>query len=324
VKARSPKLFIGPMSVNIVDAVIEFANENDCPLGLIPSRRQVDHAGGYVGWTTKSFSEYVRSKTDKVLLQRDHGGEGQGDHDDDGRESYAVDARHFDLIHVDPWKKKTDYAQGLASTIATITTLEKQNPKLRFEVGTEEAIRPTSPSDLMRLLTDLKSALSPAVFSKISYAVIQSGTSLRETHNTGAYDRKRLAEMLAVCAAFGLASKEHNGDYLSTDLIKSKFQAGLDAINIAPEFGKIETETCLSVMSKSDFETFFNLCLACPRWKKWVAADFDPQANRDALVRICGHYVFNEAGFKQMKAKWAGVDATIKGRIKARIGEIVM
>ena len=47
-----PRLFIGPMSKEIVDAVIDFP----WPLGLIPSRRQVDHESGYVnGWVTETF-----------------------------------------------------------------------------------------------------------------------------------------------------------------------------------------------------------------------------------------------------------------------------
>ena len=71
----NPKLFIGPMSKEIVDAVIDYP----APLGLIPSRRQVDHESGYVNrWVTETFCNYVRSKTDKVLLVRDHGGPNQG------------------------------------------------------------------------------------------------------------------------------------------------------------------------------------------------------------------------------------------------------
>jgi hypothetical protein len=64
----SPRLFVGPMSKEIVDAVIDYPE----PLGLIPSRRQVDYESGYVNaWTTETFCNYVRSKTDNVLLVRD-------------------------------------------------------------------------------------------------------------------------------------------------------------------------------------------------------------------------------------------------------------
>ena len=38
------KFFIGPMSKNVVDSIIEFGDG----FGFIPSRRQVDYTGGYV------------------------------------------------------------------------------------------------------------------------------------------------------------------------------------------------------------------------------------------------------------------------------------
>ena len=60
------KYFIGPMSKNVVDAVIEFNGD----FGFIPSRRQVDCNGGYVNdWTTGEFSKYVNGR---VPIQRDH------------------------------------------------------------------------------------------------------------------------------------------------------------------------------------------------------------------------------------------------------------
>ena len=47
------KYGIGAMSLNIIDACIEFANEYNRHLIFIPSRRQVDYIGGYVNnWTT--------------------------------------------------------------------------------------------------------------------------------------------------------------------------------------------------------------------------------------------------------------------------------
>jgi hypothetical protein len=318
------KLFIGPMSVNTVDAVIEFANETAIPLGLIPSRRQVDHDGGYTGFNTESFARYVRERSQNVILQRDHGGEGQGDRPDDGVASYNADAKHFDLVHIDPWKTKKDYASGMKATLDTIEMLEGLNPDLGYEVGTEEAIHPSTADELRQLLDDLKRKLPAGAFAKIKFAVIQSGTSLQETHNTGTYDSSRLGQMIKVCKSHDVLSKEHNGDYLETTLIRQKFTQGLDAINIAPEFGKIETETACEMMGKGkDYDTFFNLCLECPRWRKWVGPDFDPNHNRDELIRICGHYVFNDPRYKQLKRNWRGFDEEAKKRIKNRIREIV-
>ena len=73
---RLPKLYIGPMSRNVVDSVLELSVEEDIDLGFIPSRRQVAINGGYVNnWSTKNFSNYVNSR---VIIQRDHGGPDQG------------------------------------------------------------------------------------------------------------------------------------------------------------------------------------------------------------------------------------------------------
>ena len=90
------------MSKEIVDAVIDYPES----LGLIPSRRQVDHESGYVnGWVTETFCNYVRSKTNKVLLVRDHGGPNQGYKVDNGIESFLIDCQNFDMIHIDPFKR---------------------------------------------------------------------------------------------------------------------------------------------------------------------------------------------------------------------------
>ena len=55
------KFFIGPMSKNIVDAIIEFQLSTSINVGLIPSRRQIEFNGGYCNnWITKEFSEYAK------------------------------------------------------------------------------------------------------------------------------------------------------------------------------------------------------------------------------------------------------------------------
>ena len=133
------KYFIGPMTKNVVDAIVEFCNTTGNKIAFIPSRRQVEWNGGYVNnWTTENFSKYVTT----LPIQRDHGGPGQGASDDDGFESLAYDAKHFQLIHIDPWKKYPRYVDGLEKTIEMINFAYKINPELIFEVGTEQAIRP--------------------------------------------------------------------------------------------------------------------------------------------------------------------------------------
>jgi len=85
---------------------------------LIPSRRQIEWNGGYVNnFTTKDFSEYVKSKSNNIAIQRDHGGPGQGTYEDDGYKSLKYDCKYFDAIHIDPWKKYSDFEESLKWTI---------------------------------------------------------------------------------------------------------------------------------------------------------------------------------------------------------------
>ena len=252
------KYFIGPMSKNIVDAIVEFCANTGNTIGLIPSRRQVEWDGGYVNnWTTEEFSKYVTT----LPLQRDHSGPGQGNNDDDGYESLTYDAKHLQLIHIDPWKKYPDFAEGLKWTANMIEYCDRINSNIVYEIGTEEAIRPFKADELEKLILALKQELMPGLFDKIKYLVIQSGTSLKGINQTGNYDSERLKEMIAVARKYKLISKEHNGDYIPVEVIKEKFNLGLDCINIAPEFGLIETLTYLSEI-KDDrlFERFWQIC----------------------------------------------------------------
>ena len=235
----NPRLFIGPMSKEIVDAVIDYPD----PLGLIPSRRQVDHESGYVnGWVTETFCEYVRSRTDNVLLVRDHCGPNQGYHIDNGIESFLIDCQHFDVIHIDPFKRFRAIKDAVSETLKFIRMGLQINPNIKFEIGTEEAIKPLPPEKLSSFLKRIYASTTDEERDSIVYCVIQSGTALRENMNIGSYKKDWLEKSIEVVEEYGLINKEHNGDYLATDLIKQKFDVGLQTINIAPEFGQLQTK----------------------------------------------------------------------------------
>ena len=315
------KYFIGPMSKNVVDAIVEFCTNTDNVIGLIPSRRQVEWNGGYVNnWTTEEFSKYVTT----LPLQRDHGGPGQGNRDDDGYESLAHDAKHLQLIHIDPWKKYPKFSDGLEKTIEMIKFAYELNPTLIFEVGTEEAIRPFDAEELDLLVKGLRSALPEEMYWQIKYLVIQSGTSLKGTNQTGNYDSSRLVEMIEVAKSYDMLSKEHNGDYIPVEVIHEKFKLGLDAINIAPEFGLIETQTYLDEIQDSPaFEKYWQICYDSKKWVKWVDSSFDPYYNREQLIKISGHYVLSNPKFiSEIKSQFPGIDEKVKQNVTKKLNEL--
>ena len=313
----NPRLFIGPMSKEIVDAVIDYPE----PLGLIPSRRQVDHESGYVnGWVTETFCEYVRSRTDNVLLVRDHCGPNQGYHIDNGIESFLIDCQHFDVIHIDPFKRFRAIKDAVSETLKFIRMGLQVNPNIKFEIGTEEAIKPLPPEKLSSFLHRIYTSTTDEEQDSIRYCVIQSGTALRENMNIGSYNKDWLERSIEIVNEYGLINKEHNGDYLATDLIKQKFDIGLQTINIAPEFGQLQTKIYWENMDAKQRSTFYKLCLDSGRWKKWVDEDFDPEVEVEALVNICGHYVFSHPKFKKPE----GLTDQINTTIRKRISEILL
>jgi len=259
-----------------------------------------------------------------TIIKRDHSGPGQGQSDDDGYQSLSEDCKYLDLIHIDPWKKYPAFKLGLKETIKMIEHCYDLNPNLQYEVGTEEAIRRFEPYEVEQLVIELKTNLAPEVFAKIKYLVIQSGTSLKGNTQTGAYDSKRLLDMIAVAKKHNLISKEHNGDYIPVNIIHEKFNLGLDSINIAPEFGLIETQTYLDQMQEDseEFQNFWQLCYDSYKWVKWVDSSFDPIANKKELIQICGHYVLSSPTFVAIKQKYPYIDNIIKDNLLSKLHQL--
>ena len=316
----------GVMSKNVVDAIIDFSLKNtNKEIYFIPSRRQIDFDHGYVNyWTTKTFSEYVRLINPKIKLERDHGGPGQGDADDDGYESLKEDCEFFDLIHIDPWKKYKDLDVGIQWTIDMINYCYNLNQNIEYEIATEEGIRPFTVDELEILVQTLKNKLKSEVYSKIKFLVIQCGTKLKEGQNTGLFDSEKLKLMLELTNKYNLIAKEHNGDWVSIDTIREKEKIGLKYINIAPELAEIETKTILDNVEKNSFEyqTIFDLCIKSGRWKKWVNEDFDINANKEKIIQISCHYIFSLQLFKEIKSKINNIDDKIILNINFKLNSL--
>jgi hypothetical protein len=314
-----PKYYIGPMSVNVVDCVIKHSHIH--PIGLIPSRRQVDYCGGYVNnWDTRSLSQYVSNEN--VLLCRDHGGPYQGLNNDYGVRSFICDCDNLNLIHIDPFKNISSISDAAKLTVHFLKICFLKNSKILYEVGTEEAIFKYEPEHLNEFLTYLKDNLKVEEFSQIKYAVIQSGTrlDLPTRTNIGNFNNGRLLNFIEVVKKFGLMSKEHNGDYLIDSFdVESRYASGLDAINIAPEFGQIESEfyieqcknTCL-------FDILYDMCYSSGRWKKWVLDE--TRVSKEQIIMTCCHYILSKNEFiEKIKINFPNSDKLIQKRIDSKL-----
>jgi len=323
------EFFFGVMSKNVVDTVICYAERHPSERFIfIPSRRQIDYCKGYtMNWTTSEFVEYVRSRNGcgNIFFERDHGGPGQGAMDDDGFESLKCDAELFDFIHIDPWKKYPSLEEGLNWSVEMIRFCYAINPSLKYEISTEEAIRPFTVEEIEEVILGLKSRLEEKMFLQIQFLVVQCGTLLLEGKNIGRFDSKRLSDMLNLAGKYGLTAKEHNGDWVDLEIFKRKKELGLSCFNIAPELAYIETSVLLESLKthEDDYLEVYRLCLESEKWKKWIGDGFD-WTDKDKLILITCHYLYSSDEFQRIvgKPEYQGICEKIGAKIYQKITDL--
>jgi len=313
------KYFFGVISKNQVDSVIQYSLEHkNTEITFIPSRRQIEYNGGYVNnWTTETFTKYIKVSNPKIKIERDHSGPGQGLYDDDGYISLQEDCKYFDIIHIDPWKKYPILNDGIKWTISMIRFCYNLNPNIIYEIGTEEAIREFTVNELEDIIRTIKRELPQNIYKNIKYCVVQCGNRLCNGKNSGVFEECKLSKMITLVSKYDLISKEHNGDWVSVELIKKKQDQGLECINIAPELGMIESKIILGKIknNKEHYDKVYELCYKSDKWKKWVAVGFDMERQKDDLILITCHYIFSQEKFQEIKNCYIGIDTDIKNDI---------
>lgn len=329
------RLGIGPMSKNSVDACISVARRRRQPLMLIPSRRQVEAAaqgGGYVeGWDTAAFAEYVRRNDPDglILLCRDHGGPYQNPWERTERlsgeaamesalDSFREDINQgFDLLHIDTSmdldgvadvEVAIDRAVKLYGECAAAA--EAAGRTLMYEIGFEDQGRDTNdPFEFRDQLDTMLAALAKNGLPRPAFVVAQTATKVVETDNVGAFSTAPSAVTYTVSALAGLtadrgiALKAHNCDYLTSQEVRALSEAGVDALNVAPEFGVVETRAFLHLLERLGLteqrEAFLGEAYECGMWRKWMAPD--TRATDTERAVIAGHYVYGSERFAEIK-----------------------
>lgn len=345
-------LGIGPMSINLLKASLSLAKEKDFPLMLIASRNQVDSydlGGGYVcGFDQKKFVDTASEIAEEINFDglcyfcRDHGGPWQRDNErsqklplkeamDRAKKSYLDDIINgFDLLHIDPTKDPFEENTVpldvvLQRTIELISFAEEQRKKygkesIAFEVGTEETMGGLiSVSAFEGFLKALKSELEKRNLPMPVFIVGQTGTLTRLTENVGRYDTETAANLSKTAARYGTGLKEHNGDYLSNAILLEHPVIDVAAMNVAPEFGVVETMAYRDLdaiegkfTEKSNLSNVIDIiskyAIEGQRWRKWMVGDKKNADIKDIIkskedcaliTKMCGHYTLNEDEVKR-------------------------
>jgi D-tagatose-1,6-bisphosphate aldolase subunit GatZ/KbaZ len=179
---------------------------------------------------------------------------------------------------------------------------------LEYEVSTEHADGGTSTiAGIDSFLEPLLALLERRRLPRPTTVVIRCGTVCREGHNAGGFNADVAMRLSAhVHSAFDILVKEHNGDYLSKQELAQHVGSGIDLFNIGPSVGDAETTGMLHLAdleaaaapasARSNFRQRLQAAVhAVAPVHIWYpeSACGDPTQS-DAILRACGHYVFNE------------------------------
>ena len=304
------KLGLGPMSKEIIDIVSDFAKLYKKNIMFIATRNQIDKkefGGGYVNnFSTEEYSKYIKNKKNKYIhLCRDHSGPFLKDKEknikfedslEKTKESLESDIiNDFKLIHIDTSMCKNKYriADELISFCNSVASRNKK--RIFFEFGTEEH--------------GIKVAVNKfendaAYFSQIEnkmFLVGQTGSLIKEIYQVGEFENEIAKELIKLSKKYNVYLKEHNCDYLNEDQIKERKQIGINAINVAPELGYIQTWTTLFLANKFGIKKTLNnykkLVLNQKKWKKWV---YSKNINTSNKILCAGHYHFSSNEYSQL------------------------
>jgi hypothetical protein len=301
------KLAVGAISKEAVEAVFSVAQNQDVPLGLIVSKNQIDYDYGYVnGWTTERFMGYIDAMRmlyprAEVAICRDHCGPGfkETSNGQDVALTIQTDIElGFDLIHVDMCRLPGSDEDRLKATLRTLEFIRELDGNIGIEVGTEEN-QGIAATDLSRL--DWETDAIQKICQPVFYTV-QTGSLVKNACQIGSFDEVAMTYAAELLHDKGMKVKEHNADYLTPDEIRAR--GGLvDAMNIAPELGTIQTATFLDLCRDWRINThgWAEEVRDKEQWVKWV--QYPLELNVPLMLHMAGHYHYTSYRYQQMEAQ---------------------
>lgn len=303
-------LGLGPMSLEVINSLDYFSKKYKKKIMLICSRNQIESeklGGGYVNnYSTSDFANYVKKKKNKLLIMsRDHCGPFKRDNKNKSNLKKEVDnckisllddiINDFKILHIDTSEcgnSKYEIANELINF--SNEAAKKYNKKIFFEFGAEDH----------GVLTNFKKFTRDAKFfsnySNKQFIVCQTGSLVKSVFQVGQFDIESVKIMKKIAQENGLLLKEHNCDYLNLEQIHLRRQYGINAINIAPEFGVIQSNLLYNISKElgldKEIDEFKKLVLKKEKWKKWN------YNNENNLIKFfsAGHYHFNTKIYKNL------------------------
>lgn len=294
------KIGFGPMSLEIVEILLEISKEQNYNFMMICSRNQVDYNDGYV-LKTNELSKLLSSQS-SILLCRDHCGPNYKDSDRRLKPELALDQckktidcdieNGFKIIHIDVSRvsfRQKEVAEELISYCIS------KDPNIILEFGSEENNGSNLDDCFNRLEEQLNFAQS---FKNIKFFVTQTGSLIKD-RQTGNFNITVNSEIAKRIHQHGLLFKEHNADYLDEADIDLRKTAGVDALNIAPQLGALQTKILYTLgYNTKAWIDFANLVHNGQKYHRWLTED--KKNDKLAAVLVSGHYFFNSIEYERL------------------------
>jgi len=308
------KICIGPMSKEIINCLSLFSKKNKTQIVLIASRNQIDikeFGGGYVNnFDTEHYANYVKNKkNDYLIMARDHCGPYTNSNItktkslkkeiENTKKTLCSDIQNdFKIIHIDTSKVDKRFKYKVAKELINFCnfTAIKLNKKIEFEFGCEE-------HGLLRSVKEFKDDLKfLRQFKNIKFIVCQTGSLVKSVFQVGQFDFKKVPFMKKLASKQGIELKEHNCDYLNFDQIKLRKLYNIDALNIAPEFGYIQSLLTLRLCKEYKIKEFDNFYKFVIKKKSWIKWNYNNE-NNEIKFLSSAHYHFNSNIYKKVLSK---------------------
>lgn len=309
------KLGVGPMSKEIIE-VLNSYNKN---LMVIASRNQVDYDSGYVCKTAS-----LQFSNPNIITCRDHCGPYFSEKDYELNLKQAIEEckktiindikNNISIIHIDVSKIKQDLQIYYAQLLIEFAIENKTDIKLEF--GSEENTGLDIEESFKRL--DLQLNFASKYKKNIIYFVTQTGSLVKDCQS-GVFDIEYNKKILEHVHSAGFLFKEHNADYLDEKDLQVRKNLGIDALNIAPQLGSIQSNI-LSDISKNcePFLEFKKKVLEGQKYKKWIDKE---NYNDDLGFSVSAHYFFNSEEYVRL-LKYIDY-SEYRNRIKQQIEQVL-
>lgn len=287
-----PRLGVGPMSREVADILCDYTLERQQDLMIVASRNQCDISDHY-SCDPGYLSDLARRSQGRLILCRDHCGPYFKDSDQGLDLDQALHRclstidndinNGFSLIHVDPSRTGT---QGERCARIMIDHMLSRDPNILIEYGSEGI--DDRPSSVESLEGDLR-FIEP-YGSNVAFVVAKTGSLVREDQ-VGNFDTERAGILAGMIHAHGYRMKEHNADYLDRPSLAKRWKCGIDAVNVAPQLGVVQTRTMLEICRRRDridaWNSFREIAVSSSHWRKWTRpGESDP----DQMAIQGGHY----------------------------------